>query len=238
MDIKKIGKFLKELRKEKGLSQEQLAEILFVSGRTVSRWETGTNMPDLGVLIQISEFYDVEIKEILDGERRSESMDKELKDTLSKVADYNKLEKKKVEKTGNIAFVFTFIVCAVVIIIQLISTVNLSIVMGETITLLVGGIVYIATMIYNGVWEAGARYQNNPFKDFLISVVCSGIFTVVLVACYVNLGIKTSHIAYVSISFFVGITILEFGILRILAYYNCKRKNKKQKDKNPEKFCS
>lgn len=41
MDTKKIGEFLKILRREKGLAQEQLAEILHVSGRTVSRWETG-----------------------------------------------------------------------------------------------------------------------------------------------------------------------------------------------------
>lgn len=41
MDTKKIGEFLKVLRKEKGLTQEQAAEILSVSGRTISRWETG-----------------------------------------------------------------------------------------------------------------------------------------------------------------------------------------------------
>ena len=44
MDQKKIGSFLKELRKEKGITQEQFAENLNVSGRTVSRWETGTNV--------------------------------------------------------------------------------------------------------------------------------------------------------------------------------------------------
>lgn len=76
MDAKKIGVFLRELRKEKGLTQEQLAEILHVSGRTVSRWETGTNMPDLSILIQIAEFYEVEVKEILDGERKGEIMTK------------------------------------------------------------------------------------------------------------------------------------------------------------------
>lgn len=49
MDQKKIGAFMKELRKEKGITQEALAEILYVSGRTVSRWETGSNMPDLDI---------------------------------------------------------------------------------------------------------------------------------------------------------------------------------------------
>jgi transcriptional regulator with XRE-family HTH domain len=43
MDQVKIGAFLKRLRKEKGLTQEQLAERLSVSGRTVSRWETGVS---------------------------------------------------------------------------------------------------------------------------------------------------------------------------------------------------
>ncbi|MBR3514947.1 MAG: helix-turn-helix transcriptional regulator, partial [Lachnospiraceae bacterium] len=47
MDQIKIGTFLKTLRKEKNLTQEQLAEKLGVSNRTVSRWETGTNMPDI-----------------------------------------------------------------------------------------------------------------------------------------------------------------------------------------------
>lgn len=41
MDLKKIGLFLKELRREKGITQEQVAEVFRVSGRTVSRWETG-----------------------------------------------------------------------------------------------------------------------------------------------------------------------------------------------------
>ena len=47
MDQIKIGKFLAELRKEKGMTQEQLAEKFYVARRTVSRWETGSNMPDI-----------------------------------------------------------------------------------------------------------------------------------------------------------------------------------------------
>ena len=71
MDQKKIGGFLKELRKEKGLTQEQLAELMYVSDRTVSRWETGSNLPSLDILIRISDYYNVELSEILDGERKS-----------------------------------------------------------------------------------------------------------------------------------------------------------------------
>ena len=51
MDTKKIGAFLKQCRKEKNLTQEQLAEKFEVSARTVSRWETGINMPDLSILV-------------------------------------------------------------------------------------------------------------------------------------------------------------------------------------------
>lgn len=50
MDQTKVGAFLKDLRKEKELTQEQLAEELGVSGRTISRWETGKNMPDISLL--------------------------------------------------------------------------------------------------------------------------------------------------------------------------------------------
>nr|MCR5216140.1 helix-turn-helix domain-containing protein [Lachnospiraceae bacterium] len=59
MDQIKVGAFLKMLRKEKNLTQEQLAEQLNVSGRTVSRWETGNNMPDISLLVEIADFYDI-----------------------------------------------------------------------------------------------------------------------------------------------------------------------------------
>ena len=98
MDQKKIGSFLKELRKEKGLTQEQLAELMYVSDRTVSRWETGSNMPSLDILIRISDYYNVELSEILDGERKSGKMNKELEETVLKVADYSNDEKMKMMK--------------------------------------------------------------------------------------------------------------------------------------------
>ena len=94
MDQIKIGVFLKELRKEKGLTQEQLAEVLNVSSRTVSRWETGSNMPDISMLVEIAAFYDVSIPEIVQGERESETMDKETRETAVAMAQYSQNEVK------------------------------------------------------------------------------------------------------------------------------------------------
>ena len=97
MDQKKIGVFLKELRKEKGLTQERLSEQFNVSSRTVSRWENGNNMPDLDILIEISDYYEVDLREILNGERKSENMDKETKETVLQAVDYTNT---KVEKNN------------------------------------------------------------------------------------------------------------------------------------------
>lgn len=98
MDQKKVGSFFKELRKEKGLTQEKLAEQLNVTGRTISRWETGTNMPDLDILIEIADYYEVDIRELIDGERKSEKMNKEMEETVLKVADYSNEEKNRLMK--------------------------------------------------------------------------------------------------------------------------------------------
>lgn len=61
--------FLKELRKEHGLTQEQLAGKLGVTNRTISRWETGINMPDLDILFDLSQLYRIDIRQLLAGER-------------------------------------------------------------------------------------------------------------------------------------------------------------------------
>lgn len=97
MDQKKTGAFLRQLRKEKNLTQEELAEQFNISSRSVSRWETGTNLPDLSILVELSDFYDVDIREIIDGERKSE-MNKETKETLNKVAEYVEQDKTQLKK--------------------------------------------------------------------------------------------------------------------------------------------
>ena len=105
MDQAKIGTFLQALRKENNLTQEQLAEKMNVSRRTISRWETGSNMPDLDVLIELSDFYSVDLREILSGERKSEQMNEELKETVLQVADYSNEEKTRLLKRMHWMFI-------------------------------------------------------------------------------------------------------------------------------------
>ena len=98
VDQKKTGGFLKELRKEKEMTQEQIAEQFNVSSRTVSRWENGNNMPDLDILIEISDFYEIDLREILNGERKSENMNKDMKETVLQAVDYTNTEAEKYNK--------------------------------------------------------------------------------------------------------------------------------------------
>lgn len=101
MDPIKIGAFLRELRKEKNLTQQEVAEVFMVTNRTISRWETGANMPDISIITEIADFYGVDVRELIEGERMqvessteigsdsSEDTDK----TLEKIIEYAGEEK-------------------------------------------------------------------------------------------------------------------------------------------------
>ena len=88
MDMLKMGAYLKKLRNEKGLTQEELSEKFGVTRRSVSRWETGDNLPDIDILIEMSDFYNVELKDLLQGGNKN--MENKEKETAILVDDYNK----------------------------------------------------------------------------------------------------------------------------------------------------
>lgn len=69
MDMQKIGAFLSALRRQRGYTQQQLGELLSVTSKTVSRWETGVYLPPADMLLKLSELYEVSINELLSGKR-------------------------------------------------------------------------------------------------------------------------------------------------------------------------
>lgn len=93
MNEKQIGPFLKSLREERHLTQDQLSEILLVDRTTISKWESNKSIPLNDTLTLLSEFYNVSVNEILAGERftKEELNFKNTRVTLSLLAKKNKL---------------------------------------------------------------------------------------------------------------------------------------------------
>lgn len=69
MDQVKIGRFVAECRKAKGLTQARLAEALGITDRAVSKWETGKSMPDASLMLPLCDILGISINELLSGER-------------------------------------------------------------------------------------------------------------------------------------------------------------------------
>ena len=79
---------LQELRKNKGLTQEELAEILYVSRTAISKWESGRGYPNIESLKEISKFFDVSIDDLLSGEKLLSIAEKENKSNIRNICDF------------------------------------------------------------------------------------------------------------------------------------------------------
>lgn len=93
-----MGKFISEARKEKGLTQKDLASKIYISDKAVSKWERGLSFPDIELLESLANVLDVSIVELLKGERiKKLEPDTEnlIKDTLKLTKDENKKNKKR-----------------------------------------------------------------------------------------------------------------------------------------------
>ena len=100
MDIIKIGKFIAENRKKKNMTQEQLAEKIGVTSKTISRWENGNYMPDISLLKPLSEELGITLNDLLSGEKvEKEKYQEKLEENIINTIDYSN---KKVIKNNNL----------------------------------------------------------------------------------------------------------------------------------------
>ena len=101
MNQEKIGKFIAELRKQKKLTQEQLAEKLGITKNAVSKWERGLGLMDLSLLKPLSEILNVSVTEILNGEKfDKEEINSKSEELLIDTLDYSTNVIKKVKKNN------------------------------------------------------------------------------------------------------------------------------------------
>ncbi len=114
IDRAKFGAFVAELRKEKGITQKELAEKLCISDKAISKWETGNSIPDVSLLVPLAEILGVSVTELLECRRMGtpESMDKEQTDTLvKKVIELSADERAKRHKKNIGIYFLCVIIC-------------------------------------------------------------------------------------------------------------------------------
>ena len=114
MDIIKIGKYIAENRKKKNMTQEQLAEKIGVTSKTISRWENGNYMPDISLLKPLSEELGITLNDLLSGEKvEKEKYQEKLEENIINTIDYS--SKKVIEKNNSIGLLLvTFgILCTI-----------------------------------------------------------------------------------------------------------------------------
>ncbi len=87
MDQMKIGSFIQKNRKKKGMTQQQLADVLHVSNKAVSKWETGVNIPDTAMLVPLSEALDVSVLDLLMGSELNEADSSEVNGFATKLSE-------------------------------------------------------------------------------------------------------------------------------------------------------
>lgn len=96
MDLIKIGKFIAVCRKEKKITQEQLAEKLYITDRGVSKWERGLSLPDADKMLELCNILDININELLNGEKIDmKDYEKKNEELLLELAKQEELKNKK-----------------------------------------------------------------------------------------------------------------------------------------------
>ena len=181
MDLDKIGKFIALNRKNKGLTQEQLAEKLGVTNKTVSRWETGKYMPDLSLLKPLSEELGITLNELLSGEKIEEQ--KIVENTEKNIINTIDYSSKKVENEHKKISIILMILGAII------SISALTIFNKESswcsIYSIIGIIIFVIGLVRN--FKKFKKIQ----KIAIGVILFVGIFGIFYIADY--LGVKTNN---------------------------------------------
>ena len=116
MNQEKIGKFISKCRKNKNLTQQELAEKLGVSDRTVGNWENGRNMPDLSLFKPLCDELDISINDLMSGERiKKEQYQEKLEENIVNLTVGNKkIFNKKLKIFSSLLAFFLIIFIAIV----------------------------------------------------------------------------------------------------------------------------
>lgn len=161
MDQEQIGKFIAELRKEKNLTQQALANKLGITDRAVSKWENGRNLPDLSLLIPLSKELEISVNELLLGKRIQEDvMNETYEQNLVHTIQYSteKMQKNKKNYHKIVLLFLSFVLLLVLFTLQVLNP----------------WIVLVWTLSYLGIFIH--QFMMTKRKFYFLPIIIIGLF--------------------------------------------------------------
>lgn len=134
LDKERFGAFLANLRREKGWTQQDLANQLFVSNKAVSKWERGQSLPDVALLMPLANALDVSVAELLKGERMTaEQMDTSEAKALVEKTVHLSAEEVAQQQTKRKRWHWIWVLCAVLVFVETALLLNFGFLSANTI---------------------------------------------------------------------------------------------------------
>ena len=235
MTSKECGGFISELRKEKKLTQKELAEKINVSDKAVSRWETGKGYPDVTSLVSLSEYFDVSVNELLAGKRLTVEDIKETADE-NLISVFEQVQKNKKQQNLQVAVytsVLIVVLLPVLIIIgkELFVSMTTQIQAENIISAVVSTVVGIVLLIVGFLIRKGNvsilhsyHYKNVTDIDAYSKEMGSAVMFMSIPACINGFMTLFAHIKIVSVIssvlLFAGLIICVMHIFKVQTKHN------------------
>lgn len=206
MDNLKFGNFIKELRKEKNMTQKELAEKIGLTDKAISKWERGLSFPDITMLGSLAEVFDVDVSEILNGERGKEKISKEdIEKKIEEAVEKVTLKKEKRERRIKILKRTIGIIACVLFVF------SFALQLGYLFVLKPRDYVYVSDLLFYIVNEiiiitfcliflALVNLKRNKIKN-IITIVIMVLLTIINLAFMINNGFENKCIVEFSNNF-------------------------------------
>ena len=201
MDNKKFGDFIKELRKEKQLTQKELGEKLNITDKAISKWERGLSFPDIAVLKDLAEFFEIDISELLNGERGKKQeidIEKAIKEAIENYKNIEEKKKEKVQKVKKRIGVISIIIFVFALILQI---VYLIIFKRHNYEYVIDALEYIINQIVLLSATSSIILLLKKKKINIIIYFMTVIFTIANIAFLCNNGLKNKSVVSFSKDF-------------------------------------
>ena len=187
MDLIKVGKFISNCRKEKKMTQEQLAERLYITDRAVSKWERGLSLPDADKMLKLCSILDINVNELLNGEKiNMKDYEKKTEELLLELAHQDEMKNRKLMANMWVLLITDFIFYISIILLAC-FTLEEGVILGTIICIFT--IVFVLVAFYGLKLEVDAGYyecrrcHNRFVPSYLSAMLAPHIHTIRYMKC-------------------------------------------------------